>query len=321
MNMPSVNVLIFTYNQESFVEETIESVIKQSYGNITKIVIADDGSTDKTPDIITEYAINNPSIYPVLAKKNKGIAYNMNRAIKHIKGDYVSFLDGDDLMDNQKIEKQVNYLNSNSELVACAHDMKVFDSVKNEFKGNFSKIINFKKIKGQIGVKSIFDPSLLICPSSVMYKRETLPEGLDTRLKYWYEFFFIVEVLMKGNMGYMEDVLGIYRLHSTNVTGSKNFIEFGLENSLIVYSIILARYPELYPLIKKRKSITYLAKILECIRYGNNTKAKKLSKVLMSEGNFFKGFITYLTSFILNEKRANKLFQNKRFIKVFLEFF
>ena len=194
MSMPSVNVLIFTYNQESLVNETIESVLSQSYGNITKIIIADDGSTDNTPNIITEYAMNNPSIYPVLAKRNRGIAYNMNRAIKHIEGDYVSFLDGDDLMGKQKIEKQVKYLNTNPELVACAHDMKVFDSVKNEFTGNFSKIINFKEIKGQIGVKSIFDPSLLLCPSSVMYKCEILPEGLDTRLKYWYEFLFTVEV-------------------------------------------------------------------------------------------------------------------------------
>jgi glycosyltransferase involved in cell wall biosynthesis len=284
MNEPSVNILIFTYNQESFVKETIESVINQSYGNITKIIIADDGSTDKTPQIINEYAINNPSIVPILAEKNRGIAYNMNRALSHVEGDYVSFLDGDDLMNIQKIQKQVNYLNANLDLVACAHDMNVFDLCKEEFKGKYSKIINFKEIESPIGVKSIFDPSLLICPSSIMYRSKIIPvEGLDTRLKYWYEFLFIVEVLMRGDMGFIDEVLGIYRLHDTNVTGSNDFRELGLENSLIVYSIILSRYPELYSQVKKRRCTTYLAKILECIRYGDNNKAKNLSRVLMSE--------------------------------------
>ena len=54
----------------------------------------------------------------------------MNRALKQADGEYVAFLDGDDLMYNQKIEKQVNYLNLNTDLVSCAHDMDVFDTSK-----------------------------------------------------------------------------------------------------------------------------------------------------------------------------------------------
>ena len=73
---------------------------------------------------------------------------------------------------SEKIEKQVNYLNANPDLVACAHDMNVFDSCKEEFNGEYSKIINFKEIESRIEVKSIFDPSLLICPSSIMYRRK-----------------------------------------------------------------------------------------------------------------------------------------------------
>ena len=89
---------------------------------------------------------------------------------------------------------------------------------------------------------------------------------------------------------------------------------------MIVYSIIISRYPDLYPQVKKRKTITYLAKILEYIMEGDNKKAKNLSRVLMSEGNFFKGFVAYLTSLILNKKRANSLYNNKKLIKVFLDY-
>jgi len=321
MNKPSVNILIFTYNQESFVKETIESVLNQSYENITKIIIADDGSTDNTPKIINEYARNNPSIVPILAKKNMGIAYNMNRALKRVEGEYVSFLDGDDLMNIQKIQKQVNYLNENLDFVACAHDMNVFDSCKKEFKGKYSKIINFKKIVSPISVKAIFDPSLLICPSSIMYRSKIIPvEGLDNRLKYWYEFLFIVEVLMNGDMGFIDEILGIYRLHGSNVTSSDDFKKLGFENSLMVYSIIISRYPELYAQVKKRKSITYFAKILQCIREGDNENAKNISKGLISNGNFLKGLTAYLASFLFNEGRVEKLYQNRRLLKLFLKF-
>ena len=58
---------------------------------------------------------------------------------------------------------------------------------------------------------------------------------------------------MNGDLGFIDEVLGIYRLHGTNVTSSDDFKEKGLENSLIVYSIILSRYPELYSKLKKEK--------------------------------------------------------------------
>ena len=62
--------------------------------------------------------------------------------------------------------------------------------------------------------------------------------------------------------------------------------------------------------------VTYLAKILECIRDGEMEKAKNLSRVLMSEGNYFKGFCLFGIIY-LNKKRANRLFQNKKLLKFF----
>lgn len=321
MSKPSVNVLIFTYNQESLIKDTIESVLNQSYKNIKKIIIADDGSKDKTPLIIKEYTSHNSIITPILAKKNKGIAYNMNRALTLADGDYVSFLDGDDLMLYKKIEKQVDYLEANPDLVSCAHDMNVLDSSNGKFIGEFSKIISFKKIRGKINVKSAFDTSLMVCPSSVMYRREKIPiNGLDTRLKYFPEFLFGVEVLMKGDLGFIDEILGIYKLHNSNVTSSDDFKKMGFENALMVYSIILSRYPELYHEVKKRKCATYLARILQCIQEGDNDTAKNLSKGLISEGNFLKGMASYLASFTFNKERADRLYQNRRLLKFFLKF-
>lgn len=122
----------------------------------------------------------------------------------------------------------------------------VFDSCKDKSLGKFSEIISFTKIEGKISVKTIFDPALLLCPSSTMYRNEKILSGFDNRLKYWYDFLFIVEALMNGDMGYMDEILGLYRLHGANATSSEDMKELGLENALLAYSIITSRYPELY---------------------------------------------------------------------------
>lgn len=321
MSKSSVNICIVTYNQENLVRDTLDSVLNQSYDNITKIVVADDGSTDETPNTIMEYASNNPSIQPILAKENKGITYNMNRTLKHADSDYVSILDGDDQMYPQKIEKQVEFLDINPDLTGCVHDMDVFDSCNGEMLGKFSEVISFKnKIEDRIRVESIFDPALLLCPSSTMYRFEKLPlSGYDNRVKYFSEFLFIVEVLMKGDLGFMDDVLGLYNLHGSNASLSKGMKESGLETALIVYSIIQSRYPELHSLVKRRRNATYLANILECVKDGNNEKAKNLSKVLISEGSYVKGLGAYLLSSIFNKERIDKLYQNKRLLKFFVK--
>ncbi|MCE7699603.1 MAG: glycosyltransferase, partial [Methanobacterium paludis] len=267
--------------------------------------------------IINKYASNNSVIEPVLAKKNKGITYNMNRALKRVDSDFVSYLDGDDLMSQQKIEKQVNYLNENPNLVACLHDMDVFDLVKGKSLGKFSEVLNFDKIGSKINVNQIFNPSLFLCPSSAMYRTEKIPiNGFDNRLKYWSEFLFMVEVLMKGDIGFINEVLGSYRLHGDNATSSQDLKKIDFENSLMVYSIIISKYPELYSLVKKRRNSTYIGKVIECIKEENVEGAKNYSKILMSEGSFIKGLGVYLLSNVLNKERVNTLYENKRLLKL-----
>ena len=267
MNRPSVDVAIVTYNQEDLIKETLDSVINQTYDNINRIIVSDDASTDNTPNIIEEYALIDPRIIPILAQKNKGIAFNVNRGLKQVNANYVCAMGGDDLMYKHKIEKQVEYLKSNSDLVGCAHDMDVFNNDTGKSLGKFSEIISLKKIKREINIESIFDPSLFLCPSSFLFKTEIIPKnGFDTRLKYLNDFVFNVDILMKGNLGFLDEVLGTYRLHGDNVTSSEDAKKMGFEDALIAFSIILSRYPELYKLVKQRKIATFIDQILKSFK-------------------------------------------------------
>lgn len=321
MAKSSVNIGVITYNQENFIKETLDSVINQTY-DVSKVIVVDDGSTDNTPKIIMEYALDYPFIEPVLSKKNKGIAHNMNRALKRAAGDYFSVIAGDDLMLPYKIEKQVEYLDRNQDVVTCVHEMDVFDSSTGNTLGKFSEIMSFEKIGGKSGVESIFNPSICNGASSVMYRAGKLPKnGFDTRLKYWNDFVFDVEVLVGGKIGFIDEVLGKYRIHSANVSRSEDIKKNGLEDALIAYSIIIAKYPELYFLVKKRRTATYVAKILECIKTGDIKRAKYLSKVLMMEGSFFKGLIMRISLNVLNENRVDKLLNSQKLLRFIMKFF
>ena len=96
------------------------------------------------------------------------------------------------------------------------------------------------------------------------------------------------------------------------VSGNDKIHKMGLEEFLIAYSIITARYPELYSLVKKGKSSLYFAKVMRCIMGGNKKRARNLSKVLLSEGNYIKGTIAYILSFILNKNIALRHSRRRR---------
>ena len=307
-----VDVIIINYNHENFIEEAIESVLNQSYNNIRKIIIADDGSKDNSQSIISKYAIEHPEIEPILAKENKGIAHNVNRALRRVKAEYVASMAGDDLMLPGKIEKQVEYLNNNLDVVVCSHDMDVFNSIAGRSMGRFSELINRKKINGKLGVEYLFDPGMAQCPSSYMYRKDAIPkQGVDTRLKLLNDVIFDVDVMMNGKLGYIDEILGIYRKHANNVTSSDYSINYGFEEFLIAYSIITSKYPELYIHIKRAKSVIYLEKVVEYLKKGNKDKAKNLSKVLLLEGNYTKGTLAYLFSSIISPDLFNKFYESK----------
>jgi len=307
-----VDILMTTYNQEDFIRETLESVVNQTYDNIKNIIVTDDGSNDNTPKIIEEYANKYPIINPILAKENKGIAYNLNRGLAQLESEYVAFIAGDDVMFPQRVEKQVEYLNNNPDVVVCSHDMDVFNSMTGKSMGRFSEILNHKKVNGKTGVNYLFDPAMNQSPSSYMYLKDAIPKkGMDTRLKLLNELIFDVDVLMQGKLGYIDEVLGMYRIHSNNAHTSNYSQNYAFEEFLISYAILTQRYPEIVGLIKRARSNLYFGKVIRCIMAGNKKRAVNLSKVLISEGDYIKGITAYLMSSLISPGFLNKLHESQ----------
>lgn len=105
-SLPLVSILIPVYNAEKFVSNTIESALRQTYTN-TEIVIVDDGSTDSSWEIIEYYREKYPQLIKSFRQENKGACAARNKALKESSGDYIQWLDADDILDENKILSQL----------------------------------------------------------------------------------------------------------------------------------------------------------------------------------------------------------------------
>ena len=115
-----VSVIIPAYNVEKYIGQCLESVCNQSYGNI-QIIVVDDGSTDRTLDIINEYSQRDSRI-DIIIKDNGGVSSARNLALKHVSGEYIAFLDGDDTYEREAIEVLVKTIECrNAEWVSFQH--------------------------------------------------------------------------------------------------------------------------------------------------------------------------------------------------------
>ena len=91
-----ISVIIPVYNAEKYIRETLDSIIKQSYKNL-EIILIDNGSKDRSPDIIQKYEAKYPEIH-MIEGSGKGPGASRNRGLKLAKGDYIVFADADDYL-------------------------------------------------------------------------------------------------------------------------------------------------------------------------------------------------------------------------------
>lgn len=123
-----ISVIIPVYNIEKYLGECLDSVIKQRYIP-DEVILIDDGSTDYSGKICDKY-VNEYSYFKVIHRKNKGVSSARNLGIKMAKGDYLLFIDGDDILSPYYIEKLVRGIQqSDSDLAICGFSEKKTDVI------------------------------------------------------------------------------------------------------------------------------------------------------------------------------------------------
>lgn len=109
--MKPVSVVIPVYNHETFIAEAIESVLQQSYPNL-QIIVVDDGSTDGTKDVLEKFK----GKIELISQANAGLPAARNAGIRRATGEFIAFLDSDDVFLPEKIEKQLRVFEENPEV-------------------------------------------------------------------------------------------------------------------------------------------------------------------------------------------------------------
>lgn len=155
------------FNSEAFISETINSVINQTYKN-WELLLIDDFSTDKTLEIVIQFLIHNPNIKLLKNEINSGAAISRNKGLEASQGDYIAFLDADDIWKPEKLELQLKFMQSEncdvcfssyeqidengkplSKLVKALPELTYQKYLKSNYIGNLTGIYN-AKILGKI---------------------------------------------------------------------------------------------------------------------------------------------------------------------------
>ena len=145
-----ISIIVPIYNVELYLKRCIDSILNQTYTN-SEIILVDDGSLDNCPQICDDYEKKDSRI-KVIHKENGGLSEARNVGLKMASGDYISFIDSDDYIDNTMYEKMINkLLEYNADIVECGTNY-VYDNQVVKYKGaNIEKECNAENaLKGLI---------------------------------------------------------------------------------------------------------------------------------------------------------------------------
>lgn len=210
---PLISVILTTYNLEEFVEESINSILNQTYTNF-ELLIVDDGSTDKTKEIIEDIAEKDKRIkfFSIL---HTGLPASVrNFGIKHSKGELIAFIDGDDLWTKRKLEDQLMRLKKNPDSVLVYSASFTFGNVN--FFSPFYEVLPlpYKSVKTK---EDLIQKGNAIPLSTVLVKREYIEKTAgfdeDTELKIE-DYDFWLRLSEYGNFLFVPRIHLYYRIHS-----------------------------------------------------------------------------------------------------------
>ncbi len=210
--MSLISVVIPAFNGEKTIEATIQSVLQQTYSNF-EIIVINDGSEDRTLELIKQI---NDSRLKVFSYTNAGLAASRNRGIKNAKGEFIAFLDADDLWTKDKLEKQLEALQNNPQ-AAVAYSWTDYIDEADNFLYPGCHIIANKNIYEQLLVKNILENG-----SNPLIRSSALVEigGFDESLSKAEDWDLYLRLAAKYQFITVPSPQILYRLSANSMSAS-----------------------------------------------------------------------------------------------------
>ncbi len=221
---PMIDILMGTYNGECYIEEQIESILAQTYSN-WKLIIRDDGSTDRTFEIIRKYSQDYPDkIFVVDEDGNLGSCRNFASLMNLSSSDYVMFADQDDVWEKNKIELtfakllELEKIHGKNTPVLVHSDMTVVDKNLKVIAKSFWKMMKifpeFESDVNKVAVRNVVTGMTIIMNRSALTVSIPIPDSA-----VMHDWWIAVNVAKRGVIGHITDKTVLYRQHGSNTIG------------------------------------------------------------------------------------------------------
>ena len=219
---PLVSIITPTYNHAKYIAQCIESVLSQTYPHWEMIII-DDGSTDKTPDIIAKYGDKR---IKYLKQKNKGI-YKLNetynKALKYANGEFIAILEGDDFWPSDKLEKQIPYF-QNKDVVLTWGIAGIPDSAGKLLYYYPEKYGNILSLNNKEFFIKLLHDNLIPAVTVMCRKEALLAIGGFKQSSYtpFVDYPTWLHLGVSGKFDFVPDIVGYWRKHPEQITQKKD---------------------------------------------------------------------------------------------------
>lgn len=208
---PLISIITPSYNSESYIEICIQSIIKQSYIN-WELIIIDDNSSDSSISIINNLRSLDDRIKLISLKENKGSAYARNIGIECSKGEYIAFLDSDDVWHKDKLLKQVNFMLKNNILFSYT-SYYIIDSQGNILKEKTSPLsTNYLDMLKSCKIGCL----------TAMYNTSILGKIFMPNIRKRQDLGLWLKILKITDSAYcLDEPLAFYRIHKESLSANK----------------------------------------------------------------------------------------------------
>lgn len=300
---PTVSINLCCYNSEKYLLETLQSIINQTYAD-WELVIINDGSSDSTESIVFDYIKQG---YPIIYhyQKNRGLGASRNEALKLSYGEYIAFIDHDDIWMPEKLEKQIPLFEKNHRVGIVYSDSIWFNE-----SGRAKKSLDQRNLlKGQCFGKLLTN-YLLTMSSTVIRKRalDDLTEWFDPRFSILEEADLFRRIAYSWELDYVNYPLAKWRVHGNSWTWRKYEL-FAKEGELMInklsnlYSDFNTKFAK-----EKKSYLAILARRRAIVSWqqGNRALAREqlLPYLLVDKKNFVLFAMTIFPYWLYNKGYA-----------------
>jgi glycosyltransferase involved in cell wall biosynthesis len=219
MKKSLVSVVMSAYNAENFIADSIRSILDQTYDN-WKLIIINDCSSDNTSQIIERFSDNDSRIKLIYNNENLGLTRSLNIGLKHAEGEFIARLDADDTSEPLRLEKQVNFLNTHSDIVLVGSGGYLINNLGH-------KVSRINVISRESVIRRFMTRLNLFIHSSIMVRRRIIEDigWYRENFRYAQDYDLILRVNNKYMLSNIPDHLVGWRISSTSETMQHHILQ------------------------------------------------------------------------------------------------